>query len=64
MNAKRSTERNQDSRRQDSRQRTELDNCYGEIGISAVSAAVRQCEHKGEHKGERREPRRVPYDRD
>jgi hypothetical protein len=59
MNAKTSMKRNQDSRRQDSqRQQTKLENCYGEIGISAVAAAVGHCER------ERREPRAVPYDRD
>ena len=61
MNAKMATERNQDSRRQDSeRRQTELDKRYGEIGISAVAAALRQCEHKRD----RGEPRHVPYDRD
>jgi hypothetical protein len=55
------TER-QDSKSEDSkRQKTELDNRYGKIGISAVAAAVR---HKGEKQRGSDEPRRVPYDRD
>jgi hypothetical protein len=51
-----------DSTSEDSkRQKTELDNRYGKIGISAVAAAVR---HKGEKQRASHEPRRVPYDRD
>lgn len=61
MKAKTATER-QDSKSQDSKgQKTELDNRYGKIGISAVAAAVR---HKGEKQRASNEPRRVPYDRD
>ncbi|HEY6834168.1 MAG TPA: hypothetical protein VI251_16960 [Pseudolabrys sp.] len=61
MKATKATE-HQDSARQDSeRQKNELDNRYGKIGISAVAAAVHQ---KGEKHPASDEPRRVPYDRD
>jgi hypothetical protein len=56
MDATRATEQNQDSQRQ----YTKLDDRYGEIGISAVAAAV-------SHKGDRRKTnaiRFIPYDSD
>jgi hypothetical protein len=56
------TTEHQDSKTQESkRQKTELDNRYGKIGISAVAAAV--CP-KGEKESGGKEPRLVPYDRD
>jgi hypothetical protein len=61
MKATTTTER-QDSKHQESkRQKTELDNRYGQIGISAVAAAV--CP-KGEKKNGGKQPRLMPYDRD
>ena len=56
MDAKRATERSQDSKRQ----YKSLDDRYGKIGISAVAAAVR-------HQAERRsanETRYITYDSD
>jgi hypothetical protein len=55
MNATKATEQTQDSRRD----RSELDERYGKIGISAVAAALR-------HQGEPRQPteKRETYDRD
>lgn len=55
MNAIKPTEQSQDSRR-----RTDLDDRYGEIGISAVAAAIR-C--KGEERSAR-EPRSILIERD
>ena len=46
MEATRTTEQSQDSRRQN----TKLDDRYGKIGISAVAAAVR---HQGELRNSR-----------
>jgi len=56
MNATKSTEQSQDSRRQ----YCDLDNRYGKIGISAVAAAL--C-HQGEHNTVT-ESRFVPQDCD
>ncbi len=50
------------AQRDESRRRSDLDNRYGKIGISAVAAAVR---HQGEqHHDADATVRRVPYDRD
>ncbi|MFN3656532.1 MAG: hypothetical protein ACK4UO_04660 [Pseudolabrys sp.] len=56
MTPTKATEQSQDSRR-----RTDLDDRYGEIGISAVAAAIR-C--KGEETRRTRDTRLIPYDRD
>ena len=51
---------NNQNQPKETNQRSELDNRYGKIGISAVAAAVR-------HQGEQRtvtEPRFKPYERD
>jgi hypothetical protein len=55
MKATKTAELGQDSRRQ----KNELDNRYGKIGISAVAAAVR---HQGEQQAV--SEYRIPYDRD
>ncbi len=57
MDAKRATERKQDSERDE---RT-LDNHYGKIGISAVAGAVR---HQGERRDKAKAPRFVAYESD
>jgi hypothetical protein len=61
QDSKHQDSRHQDSKHQDSkRQRTDLDNRYRKIGISAVAAAVR---HQGEPHNTAAS-RAVPYDRD
>jgi hypothetical protein len=55
--------RTQDSRKQESRrQKTDLDNRYGKIGISAVAGAV--CHHGEQQERAKEKSRKVPYDRD
>lgn len=57
MQPPKAKEQSQDSRRK----KTDLDDRYGKIGISAVAAAVR---HQGEQRTTPTETRYLPYDRD
>jgi hypothetical protein len=55
--------RTQDSKTQESRrQKTDLDNRYGKIGISAVAGAV--CHHGEQEDRPKDRAPKVPYDRD